>query len=149
MKARFLIKGFGWSVLVIFIVAVMSIGKPSTAQWINPYAVWGPFRPFLPTLSPFYGQAWLNPIFSNPPTFAVPSPLQSPLARIAGTTTIFLPPSAITDIKVLIKPPDLDTIKLEELEAPFTIYLYPEDYTPEALFLSAIIAGGLLPFYPF
>ncbi|MBN2374430.1 hypothetical protein JXL19_11655 [bacterium] len=145
----------GLLVLVIVIFVCIFMSQPSTAQFINPHFIFWPFQQSVsPVISlspvvPFFSQPWLNPVLSTPAIYGLPSPLQNPVARIAGTTTIFLPPSAITDIKVIIKPPDVDTIKLEELVAPFTIYLYPEGYSPEARLLSAIIAGGLLPFYPF
>ena len=126
----------------------------ATAQWFNQYPFLGFFSPSniwvspFPFLSPINSQLGLSPVLSVAPPPGILAPLQSPIASIAGTTTIFLPPSAITDIKILIKPPELDTIKLEELVAPFIIYLYPEGYEPEGLFGPATIAGGLLPFYP-
>ncbi|MGA1839198.1 MAG: hypothetical protein ACMUIU_01115 [bacterium] len=157
----FLLKTFILFLLILFIF----LYQPAKAQWFQPFPPIG-----FQTSLPFFQSAWLPvyPFFtplSNPiglaggprPVLSPTSPLlglpglPAPTASIAGVTTIFVPLSATTGIKIIVKPPELDTIKLEDLVAPYTVYIYPEGYEPpiaEAAGIFSTFFGGFLPFLP-
>ena len=159
--ALFLFNALVLSLLILFIFNC----QRAKAQWIQPVSPIGIQTPF-----PFFQPVWFpsynfftpfsnsigltgrpGPVLSPTPPLLGLAGLPTPVASIAGTTTIFVPLSATTGIKVIVKPPDLDTIKLEDLVAPYTVYIYPEGYEPpiaEAAGTFAPFFGGFLPFLP-
>lgn len=147
-------------ILVIFIF----LYQPVNAQWIQPFSTYGfqtmptylqfpwfsPSPFFTPLSNPFALGTGPRPILPTAPPLVSLAGFPTPTASIAGVTTIFVPLSATTDIKILIKPPEVDTIKLEELVAPYTVYVWPEGYEPpisEAARILATVSGGFLPFF--
>lgn len=74
-----------------------------------------------------------NSYRSSASAFGSLSPLPpSPVARIAGATTIFIPPTVPILSKVVIKPSGLSSIKLSNVAFPLTVYIYPTGYVPPA-----------------
>lgn len=158
------IEPFLFRYLILFLLILfIFICQTAMAQWIQPVSPIGVQTPF-----PFFQPAWFQsypffrpfsnpiglagrpiPVLSPTPPLLGVSGLPTPTASIAGITTIFVPLSATTGIKVIIKPPELETIKLEDLVAPYTVYIYPEGYEPPIADSAGILApflGGFLPF---
>ncbi|MGA1873982.1 MAG: hypothetical protein ACMUIA_00045 [bacterium] len=100
----------------------------SPVPQIPTYPLFTPFRnPLgLPSLS-------LNPRLPAATVQGALSPfLPNPIASIAGTTTIFVPTTITILDKVVIKPPNIEPIKLSSITVPLTVYIYPVGYVPPA-----------------
>ncbi|MGA1864971.1 MAG: hypothetical protein ACMUHX_07910 [bacterium] len=158
----FIFKAFILFLLFLFVF----LSQPAKAQWFQPVppigfqtplpffqSTWFPIYPFFTPLSNPTGLTGGGPrpvLSPTAPLLGLPG-LPAPTASIAGVTTIFVPLSATTGIKIIIKPPDLDTIKLEDLVAPYTVYIYPEGYEPPIAAAAGIFStvfGRFLPFLP-
>ena len=135
------------SLLIIFIFGIFVLYSfPSQAQLFPPFSSFGslalpPYSPFpqIPTYSfftpfanPFGYTGGLNTNLLPTSLWGSLPPLQpSPIASIAGVTTVFIPPT-LTNFGVNIKAPGFNTIKLTSLVAPLTLFIYPNGYTPPA-----------------